>query len=54
MVLCKAYIFSDVSIYLILEITFGFHIISLRKWFDTRAKNEALLEVIRSLQTNYE
>ena len=31
-----------------------FHITSLRKWFDNRAKNEALLETIQSLQTNNE
>ena len=30
------------------------HIISLRKWFDNRTKNETLLEMIQSLQTNNE
>ena len=29
-----------------------FNIISLRKWFNNRAKNEALLEMIQSLQAN--
>ena len=36
------YGFSDTSICLILELSFVFHIISLRKCFDNRAKNQAL------------
>ena len=44
--------FSYTSIYLIWGISFVFHIISLRSWFGNRAKNEALLEMIQSLQTN--
>lgn len=38
--------FSDISIYLILGLSFVFYIIFLRKWFENRAKNEELLEVI--------
>ena len=37
--------FPYISIYLILGISFVFHFILLRKWFDNRAKNEALLEI---------
>ena len=37
-----------------LELSFFLHIISLRKWFDNKAKNEALLKMIQSLQTKNE
>lgn len=33
-------------------ISFVLHIISLKKWFDNRLKNEKLLEMIESLQTS--
>ena len=48
------YGYCDTFIYWILGLSFFLHIISLRKWFDNRAKNEALLEMIQSLQTNNE
>ena len=35
-------------------LSFFLHIISLRKWFDNKAKNEALLEIKQSLLTNNE
>lgn len=35
-------------------ISFVFHVILLRKWFDNRAKNEALLEMIQYVETNNE
>ena len=44
--------FPSTSLYLILEVSFVFHIISSRKWFDNRAKNEVLLEMIQSFQSN--
>ena len=48
------YDFSDRSIYWILGLSFFLYIVSLRKWFDNRAQNEALLEMIQFLQTNNE
>ena len=46
------YDFPPTSLYLILGISFVLHIFSLKTWFDNRAKNEALLEMIQSLQTD--
>ncbi|XP_041911227.1 uncharacterized protein LOC121677222 [Arvicola amphibius] len=46
--------FPYTSLYLILGISLVFHIISLRKWFNNRAKNETSLEMIQSLQTSNE
>ena len=34
--------------------SFFLHIVSLEKWFDNRARNEALLEMMQSFQTNNE
>ena len=45
------YDFPLTSLYLILGISFVLHIFSLKTWFDNRAKNEALLEMIQSLKT---
>lgn len=45
---------SDTSIYLLLGLCFDFQIISLRKWYDIRAKNKALFENKQCLQTNNE
>ena len=44
--------FPSTSLYLILRISFVLHIFSLKTWFDNRAKNEALLEMIQSSQTD--
>ena len=38
----------------IAAISFVLHIISLKKWFDNRVKNEKLLEMIQFLQTGNE
>lgn len=46
MVFCKTY---KIFHHLIFEISFVFHITSLRKWLDNRAKNHALLKVIQVL-----
>ena len=48
------YGYCDTFICWILGLGFFLHIISLRKWFDNRAKNETLLEIIWSLHTNNE
>ena len=44
------YDYCDTSFYWILGLNIFLHTISLRIWFDNRAKNEALLEMTQSLQ----
>lgn len=44
--------FPPTPLYLILGISFVLHILSLKIWFDNSAKNEALLEMVKSLQTD--
>ena len=44
--------FPPTPLYLILGISFVLHILSLKIRFDNSAKNEALLEMLQSLQTN--
>ena len=51
-ILQSLYDFPSTSLYLILGISFVFHIISIKQWFDNRAKNEAIWEIIQSLQAN--
>ena len=52
MMLCKVYMIPPYIPLLILRISFVLHIFSLKTLFDNRAKNEALLETIESLQTD--
>lgn len=44
--------FPYAAFYLMWGIIFVIHIIILRKWLNNRAKNEPLLEMIKSLQTD--
>ncbi|XP_049979759.1 uncharacterized protein [Alexandromys fortis] len=46
------YDFPPIPFYLILGISFVLHIFFLKTWFDNRAKNEALLEMVQFLQTD--
>ena len=51
-VLQDLYDFSPTSLFLILGISLVLNIFFLKLWFDNRAKHEALLEMVQSLQTD--
>ena len=46
--------FPSISLYLNLKISFVLAFFSIKAWFYNRAKNEASLEIIQYLQTDYE
>ena len=46
------YDFSDTSNFLVLGLSFVLPILFLKRCFDTRVRNEAILEMIQSLQTD--
>lgn len=43
---------SSVSIFVIMGLNLVLHIMSLKKWFQNRVKNEINLEMVQSLWTN--
>ena len=51
-VMQELYDFPSTSLFLILGISLVLNIFSLTIWFDNRAKNETLLKMVQSLQTD--